>query len=48
MTIDDFKELVKSHEDEFTKWCHSKWVVMPTGIMAVLAWIDYWYEEVDE
>ena len=42
------KARVDEHAEDFEKWWHKKWVVMPTGAMAVKAWIDYWYEVIDK
>ena len=41
MTLDEYKVWVVSQEGAFAAWCHKKWVVMPTGIYAVLAWRDF-------
>jgi len=48
MTIDEYKDKVRANEEAFREWCHKKWVVMPGGTMAVLAWIDFYYEVLDK
>ena len=47
-TIEEYKEFIRQHKEDFEEYCHKKWVVMPTGTLAVEAWIDYWYEEISD
>jgi len=47
MTREEYKDKVDKYEETFNKWCHDKWVLIPKGTMAVKAWIDFYYEVIE-
>ena len=48
MTIDEYKQWIRCNEQAYKDWCHKKWITVPTGITAVIAWIDFWSDAIKE